>query len=127
MTELVMVCGSRSINDLEAVTQAIKLAPFEVESIIHGGADGVDSNAKAYAGLHDIPEMAYKPNYEKHGRNAPLIRNDKLAREATKGIAVWDGESNGTGHAMDKMKEHGMIKVGEQELTDEATAYYFTQ
>ena len=59
-----LVVGSRSIKDFD-------LKPYimpEVDTIISGGASGVDSLAEQYADLHRISKYIIRPRYDLYGR-----------------------------------------------------------
>lgn len=85
----VAIIGSRNLNPKINLT-------FTPTSIISGGAKGVDQAAKHYARANNIVFVEYLPDYKKHGRGAPLIRNKQIIDEADRVVAFWDGKSRGT-------------------------------
>lgn len=68
--------------------------------IVSGGAKGVDTYAREFALKHDIEFIEFKPDYKKYGRRAPLVRNKQIVDECDSLIAIWDGYSTGTKHAI---------------------------
>lgn len=88
----VAVIGSRSIKNAD-ISQYI---PKEATEIITGGAVGVDRLAEREARLRGIPLKVFKPDYEKYGKSAPLIRNKLIADNCDMLVAFWDGVSRGT-------------------------------
>ena len=96
----IIVSGSRSITDCYAVQKILKDLwenLIDIESIIHGGAKGVDLFADDWAKANNIPTKSFKPDYEKYvPRIAPLIRNQDMVNVADGLIAIWDGKSAGT-------------------------------
>ena len=88
----VAVIGSRSIKNAD-ISQYI---PAETTEIITGGAVGVDRLAEREARLKGIALTVFKPDYEAHGKSAPLVRNKLIAKECDMLIAFWDGSSRGT-------------------------------
>ncbi len=88
----VAVIGSRSIKNAD-ISQYI---PAETTEIITGGAVGVDRLAEREARLRGIALTVFKPDYEAHGKSAPLVRNKLIAKECDVLIAFWDGSSRGT-------------------------------
>lgn len=88
----VAVIGSRSIKNAD-ISEYI---PKEATHIITGGAIGVDKLAEREARKRGISLTVYKPDYENHGKSAPLIRNRKIAEECDMLVAFWDGRSRGT-------------------------------
>ena len=88
----IAVVGSRSIKNAD-ISQYI---PKEATEIITGGAVGVDKLAEREARLRGIPLTVFKPDYETHGKSAPLVRNKLIAENCDMLIAFWDGSSRGT-------------------------------
>ena len=96
-----LIIGSRSITDFD-------LSPYisaEVDTIISGGANGIDSLAEQYADLHRISKYILRPRYDLYGRAAPIIRNKQMVEMADAVLAVWDGESKGTQYTLKYAKE----------------------
>lgn len=88
----IAVVGSRSIKNAD-ISQYI---PKEATEIITGGAVGIDKLAEREARLRGIPLTVFKPDYETHGKSAPIVRNKLIAKECDMLIAFWDGSSRGT-------------------------------
>ena len=42
--------------------------------------------------------VIFRPDYTKHGKRAPLVRNEAIALECDELRAFWDGRSSGTVH-----------------------------
>ena len=87
----VAVIGSRSIK-----TDIGRYLPAGATEIITGGAEGVDRFAERYADSHGISKHIIRPDYDRHGKAAPLIRNKRIVDLADMVIAFWDGSSPGT-------------------------------
>lgn len=91
-----LIVGSRSITDFD-------LSPYvsgEVDTIISGGAGGVDSLAEEYADRHRLSKYIMRPRYDLYGRGAPLKRNEKMVELADAVLIVWDGRSKGTEYTL---------------------------
>ena len=91
-----LIFGSRSITDFD-------LSPYiakEVNTIISGGAGGVDRLAEAYADLHRLSKYIMRPRYDLYGRGAPLRRNEQMVDLADAVLIVWDGKSKGTSYTL---------------------------
>ena len=88
----VAVVGSRTLT----VPNLGDYLPENVSEIVSGGARGVDQCARAYALAHGIKLTEYLPDYARHGRRAPLMRNDQIVARAELVLAFWDGCSRGT-------------------------------
>lgn len=89
----VAVVGSR---DLHVDDLGVYL-PEDVTEIVSGGAKGIDTDARIYALQHGIKLTEILPEYEKYGRNAPLLRNVSIIENADLVLVFWNGISHGTG------------------------------
>lgn len=96
-----LIVGSRSIKEFD-------LSPYvskEVDTIISGGADGIDSLAEKYADLKHISKYILRPNYELYGKAAPIRRNEQMVDLADSVLIVWDGASKGTHYTIKYAKK----------------------
>lgn len=92
----VAVVGSRHIYiDID------KYIPAHATTIISGGARGVDTLAEAYADKHNLVKIIFKPEYDKYGKSAPIVRNRLIVENADMVVAIWDGHSRGTKFTID--------------------------
>lgn len=76
----------------------------DVSLIISGGAQGIDTYAKLFAGRHHIPLMEFLPDYTKFGINAPLRRNTLIVKNASNVIAFPSADSRGTFHTISEAR-----------------------
>lgn len=88
----VAVVGSRSIKSVNLA----EFIPPATTEIISGGASGVDRIAEKYADERRLSKHIIKPDYDKHGKNAPILRNMRIVELSDLVIALWDGVSSGT-------------------------------
>ncbi len=97
----VAIIGSRNlkIGNLE------KYVPKTVTEIVSGGARGIDACAREYARANGIKLTEFLPDYEKHQKSAPLIRNLQIIDYADLVLAFWDGKSKGTKFVIDNCKK----------------------
>ena len=98
-----LIVGSRSITDFD-LTPYI---PDDVNVIISGGANGIDTLAERYADKHRISKFILRPQYELYGRGAPLKRNQKMVDMADAVLVIWDGKSSGTQFTINYTKKIG--------------------
>ena len=91
-----LIAGSRNIKDFD-LTPYI---PNNTNTIISGGAIGVDSLAEQYADLHRIPKIIIRPRYDLYGRCAPIKRNEQMVDMADTILIIWDGHSKGSAHTL---------------------------
>jgi hypothetical protein len=74
--------------------------PKSTTLIITGGAKGIDELAENYADEKHIPKLIIRPEYNKYGKAAPLIRTKAIIEKSDLIIVFWDGESKGTQYAI---------------------------
>jgi len=94
----VILGGSRSINDIEALYAAIRESGFEITEVVCGEARGVDLMGRWWAQQNNIHIASFAADWAADSRMAGYIRNQKMADYAEALIAVWDGKSVGTAH-----------------------------
>ena len=99
----VAVIGSRSITAYPLE----EIIPADTTEIISGGARGVDTLARQYALLHDIPFTEIRPDYARYSKGAPLRRNMEIIARADMVIALWDGKSTGTAQVIAECHKTG--------------------
>ena len=87
-----LIVGSRSITNFDLSPHI----PTEVDTVISGGAGGIDSLAEQYADLHRLSKFIIRPRYDLYGRAAPLKRNELMVDIADTVLVIWDGHSKGT-------------------------------
>lgn len=91
----VVVIGSRSLT-----MEVDGYIPEETTLIVSGGARGIDQAAERYAQRHGIPTLILKPDYERYGKRAPLVRDREVVQQADLVVALWDGQSRGTQYTL---------------------------
>ena len=86
-----LIAGSRSITNIDIQ----KYVPSGVDTIISGGANGVDRLAEEYADRRRLSKFIMRPRYDLYGRAAPLKRNEEMVSIADTVLVIWDGSSRG--------------------------------
>ena len=97
----ICVVGSRSITDFD-------LAPYissDVDTVISGGAEGVDTLAENYVDSHRLSKIILRPRYDLFGRSAPLKRNEQMVEIADFVLIIWDGTSKGAKYTLQYCKK----------------------
>ena len=106
------IVGGRDFDDYDFMKKVLD-ERFDnlsfVESIVSGGAKGVDTLAERYAKEIGRPMVVFKPDYKRYGRGAALVRNTQIIEYADVVYAFWDGRSNGTRDAINKAQKMGKI------------------
>lgn len=106
-----IVAGGRDFNDLALFIKA--LMSFEKEhsdkeiSLVSGMAKGADQMAYMFAKRQNIQCYPFPANWEQDGKQAGYERNARMGCFADGLLAFWDGESRGTKHMIDFMKNQG--------------------
>ena len=96
------IIGSRSLNfNFEK-----HISP-DIDTIVSGGASGIDTLAEKYADEHNIDKIIIKPDYRKFGKYAPIKRNKSIIELADIVVAFWGGQSSGTKFSIDYAKSIG--------------------
>jgi predicted Rossmann fold nucleotide-binding protein DprA/Smf involved in DNA uptake len=102
------VVGSRSWVDAAAITRAVS-SFSEATEIVSGGADGADTIAATVARNLGLGLVEIRPDYLRHGKGAPLVRNREIVDLADVVLAFWDGKSRGTMHAVNYARKKGKV------------------
>jgi hypothetical protein len=103
-----IIAGSRTMTNYDVAALAIDMCPWEITTIISGGAKGVDSLGEIYAFQHNIPLEVINAEWEKYGKSAGVIRNEKMAEVAEAVIIIWDGVSRGTANMIENAKRKNL-------------------
>ena len=94
----ILIAGSRTITDINILLKVITLSGYKItpsDEIVSGGARGVDTLAEFYAKGKCIPIKIFKPDWNKYGKSAGVIRNYEMAKYCDVGIVIHNG-SNGS-------------------------------
>jgi len=76
--------------------------------IVSGGAKGADSFAEEWADERKVKTKIYKAKWQKYGKRAGFVRNEKIVKNCDVVVAFWDGESKGTKHTIDLARKIGL-------------------
>jgi len=118
----IAIVGGRDFSDYtllkESLSAYISIYSGIPDNIVSGGAKGADTLAAQFAADMDIPLLVFKPDYQKYGRGATLVRNTQIIENADVVFAFWDGQSKGTKDSITKakklQKELHIISYGEK-------------
>lgn len=103
----VIIAGSRSINiGVDKMSAIVQASGFKIDTVISGGAKGVDETGEAYAKMKDLGLKVFKTDW-KLGRGAGMINNRLMADQADALIAIYDGISKGTKNMIELMQKRG--------------------
>lgn len=99
----ILITGSRTINNLYT---ALENEIGQEDTVIHGGAIGVDSKADEWCKDKGIKTVVVEPLH-KDKKHFYLLRNAEMVGMCDKVVAIWDGESKGTKFTIDYAKKRG--------------------
>lgn len=96
-----LIVGSRGIDTFDIS----KYVPPDIDTVISGGAKGVDLIAEKFADAHRLSKIILRPKYSLYGKAAPLKRNEEMVKMADKVLVIWDGKSKGTEYTINYAKQ----------------------
>ncbi len=118
-SKTVIVSGSRTITDYEAVKNAIESSPWfgSIDTVFVGDARGVDALVVRWCKENGITYQIFRANWRFYGRGAGPERNREMILSGGEAlIAIYEGESKGTKNMMAQAERAG-IPVYPVELT----------
>lgn len=106
--EIILFSGHRDkVADPESLLDVLAEHPKSIW--LHGGAAGFDSQVADFAKQQGLVAIEVKPDYDRYGRQAPLLRNCFMVRVADAAIFCYDGrERGGTFYTMNRAREAGL-------------------
>jgi hypothetical protein len=115
MSRLAIV-GYRHFTDYEVFTRIVNnyMLEYEIETIISGGAEGVDTMAKEYANEYEYNYIEFPADWTKYGVQAGPIRNTQIVQNCDRVLAFASTNSRGTFDTIKKAKKilgDKMVKV----------------
>ncbi|MEI7668609.1 MAG: DUF2493 domain-containing protein [Pseudomonadota bacterium] len=80
--------------------------------LLHGGSDGVEKIAALWAQQRNVPQVIFKPDWNKHNKAAPFKRNDILLEEFPVGlIVIANDEANGIQQQLIRTARTKSVKI----------------
>jgi hypothetical protein len=103
-----IIAGSRTLKPSlrfidYLVATLIGTTPEHIGEIISGGANGVDSDARSWANIRQIPFKLFEADWNKNGKSAGPIRNKQMAEYGDALLLIWDGKSKGSSNMKENM------------------------
>jgi len=108
----IIVCGRRQYADRDRVFAVLDMLHAECPIVVvaHGGALGADRLAADWAMLRVVPTSAYIAQWERDGRAAGPIRNQRMLDEAKPSLVVAFLGGRGTADMVRRARAAG-VKV----------------
>ena len=106
----IIVAGSRSFADYALLETSIAwiTANLREFAIVSGTAQGADVMGERYAAEHDLECLRVPANWNRYGKAAGMMRNQRMSWMASHLIAYWDDESRGTEGMIRMAKADGL-------------------
>jgi hypothetical protein len=101
---IIAIVGSRNFANLELVRKFVANMD-EGDSVVTGGARGVDTAAEATALDYSLTVQVIRPDWKRYGKAAGMIRNEQIVKVCDEVVAFWDGKSRGTKDTIDKARK----------------------
>ena len=102
----VLVCGGRDYTDTKWLYWFMDRlhATYGVGTVIEGDARGADRIAGYWARMNRIENLKFPADWEKHGKAAGPIRNQKMLVEGNPDLVVAFAGGRGTADMMKRAK-----------------------
>lgn len=109
----VVIAGSRTVTDYDEVLAAMAfvepLLPTPVSAVLCGEASGADTLGRRWATERGIPVLSFPAEWNRHGKKAGFLRNVVMLKNADALVAIWNGYSRGTAHALRTGRARGLL------------------
>ena len=112
MIKRVVVAGCRDYHNYNEAKEYIDFCISKIRNeytlvFVSGGCSGADLLGERYARDNGFKIERYDAEWDKYGRSAGPIRNEKMARAGDYVICFWDGKSRGTKSMINYAKQQG--------------------
>ena len=112
MVKKVVIAGCRDYTNYQEAKKYIDMFLSKIKNeyeivIISGGANGADSIGERYAMENGFKVEIFPAEWDKYGKSAGPIRNEKMAKASDFAICFWDGKSRGTASMISCAKSEG--------------------
>lgn len=112
MGSYILVAGSRNFANAERLAKILEENVKPDDTIIEGGANGVDTMAKEWAVARGIQVVEINAEWGRYGRAAGPKRNDAMtsytAESGGRAVFIWDGKSKGTRQCIESARKRGI-------------------
>jgi len=92
----VIIAGGREFNNSNILNNVMDNLNWKIDSVVCGMASGADTLGKEWADSKGINVIELYAEWDRHGRKAGYIRNEKMAEVGNALVLFWDGKSRGS-------------------------------
>lgn len=116
MSRRILVTGSRNGARWGLIRETLQAHLRPGDTVVHGGAPGVDAQCEDYAQQHGISTREYRADWKRHGRYAGPLRNQRMVDSGVDLCLAFPGGA-GTRNCIRCAREAGVevIRVRENE------------
>jgi len=107
----VLVCGGRDFKDRDALFAVLDGMADQIDRIICGGARGADDLAYTWACRRDKSPERYMAEWDRHGRRAGPIRNQRMIDEGKPDLVIAFPGGRGTADMVRRAETAGIRVV----------------
>ncbi|MCK1520245.1 DUF2493 domain-containing protein [Bradyrhizobium sp. 17] len=113
MKQTVLVCGGRDYDDARSLGMVLDAAHSAnpIECLVHGAARGADTLAADWALEHDVLCKAYPADWDRDGKAAGPIRNQRMLDLGKPHMVVAFPGGKGTADMIRKAEAAGVPVV----------------
>jgi hypothetical protein len=111
-----LVCGGRDYVNERRVFEVLYPYKDEVCVLIHGCAAGADFMARQWALINNVPELAFKANWDRFGKAAGPKRNIQMLNDGKPSLVIAFPGGNGTAHMVRIAREAGVEVIEIQDV-----------
>ena len=121
MGNYILVAGSRGFDDMDRLEKILEENLMADDTIVEGGARGVDTMARQWAEARGISFIEMKADWAKYGKAAGPKRNDAMvefvAEHKGRALFIWDGKSKGTKQCIQSaMKKELSVMIYQEDI-----------
>jgi hypothetical protein len=102
-----IIAGSRTFTDYQLLCQTLAPEKHCITQVLTGGARGADRLGIRWALSHSVRLTGFPADWERFGKSAGVRRNYQMAQAGDLLIVFWDGQSPGTAHMVQCMRQLG--------------------
>ena len=100
---IVIIAGSRTIEDYELVKTHVINSRFKIDEVVNGTARGADFCGVLFAQEFGLYITNFTPDWNKYGRSAGIIRNGHMADYADAAVIINQSFSRGAANMLTQM------------------------
>lgn len=105
------VIGSRDFSNKEKLFSILDKKIDKIKFVVSGGAKGADLIARQWCEERGVPCLTFYPKWKSvsgvFDKGAAFKRNHQVIDNSDVVLAMWDGESSGTKHAIELAEQKG--------------------